>query len=148
MKKNYFIIIVFFTLLLGCIILLISYTPRKLSNFKDYKNDLLIISESAKKYFLSQEVEEEYLTLGFEDYLEWADDSIEKSIQKISEIDLEYIWVSDDYVIFWNNEMKTYGILYSTSSKTIIKQLKSWYTGMEYHKIEKNWYEIGELSSI
>ncbi len=84
----------------------------------------------------------------FSDYLLWADSSIEKSVEKISEFDLDYIWVSDEYVIFWQDEIKQYGILYSSSASSVIKQLKTWYNEMDYYKLEKNWYEIGQLDTI
>lgn len=119
----------------------------KSSDFKEYKQDFLIVSDTAKSYFESHNTDE-HLTLTFDEYLLWADVSVEKSISKLSEMDFDYIWVSSDYVIFWKDEMKTYGILYSDSPNSAIIQLKSWYYGMEYNKIEKNWYEIGQLSSI
>lgn len=58
------------------------------------------------------------------------------------------LWVAEDYVIFWEDETKHYGLLWAESGKQVIKSLREWYTPMECRKIESGWYEIGVLNSI
>ena len=53
------------------------------------------------------------------------------------------MWVSSDYVIFWDNEMKQYGVLYAKKPRSVMKDIRSWYEDLEYNRLDKNWYEIG-----
>ena len=66
-----------------------------------------------------------------------------KSCVAIAQQDFSYIWIEDSYVIFWNDETKTMGLLYSEKPKKAIKSIKTWYTTMESEKINKNFYIIG-----
>lgn len=88
------------------------------------------------------------LTLSLSDST-WVGEEVENSVQSILNAGFDFIWVSDQYVIFWNNEMKTFGLLYSKKAKNVISTMRNnWYHTMEYAKIEKDWYEIGQLTSI
>ncbi len=141
MKKSILVILTISLLLSGC-------TSGKITDFEEYRQELTVISNAAKSYYTNHGSKDEHLTLALDNYLTWADSSIEDAIVKVSNMEISYIWVSDQYVIFWNDETKTYGILHSVSADSVIKQLKSWYDGMEYHKLEKNWYEIGQFNAI
>ena len=39
--------------------------------------------------------------------------------------------------------MKKYGVLYANKPKAVIKDIKSWYEDLDYHKLDDDWYEIG-----
>lgn len=69
-----------------------------------------------------------------------------KRIQEQSYVKYSYIWVSDEYIIFWEDETKQYGLLYAKRPKKIIRSMKKeWYKGMDYNRINRNWYEIGQF---
>ncbi len=74
-------------------------------------------------------------------------DDIAESVGIISS-EFHCLWVNDMYVIFWKDETKYYGLLWSLSTRKAISSVKERYTGLDYRKLESNWYEIGVLNSI
>lgn len=56
-----------------------------------------------------------------------------------------YVWVSKNEVVFWNDETKTYGILYSKDFVETKKSIEKWYKEIEFKRINSNWYEIGRF---
>ena len=75
--------------------------------------------------------------------IESVSDEVLEAIDIIENIGFEYLWVSDSYVIFWKDDLKIYGLLWSASPMKVIKEMKIWYSEMRYNKLEKEWYEIG-----
>ena len=75
--------------------------------------------------------------------LEGVPDDVSEAVGIIESIGFEYLWVSDSYVIYWKDDLKTYGLLWSASPMKTIKETETWYSGMKYHKLENEWYEIG-----
>ncbi len=59
-----------------------------------------------------------------------------------------YIWIENNSVVFWNDETKTLGLIYSDSAKSAIKDMEEWYSGLEKEKINNNCYLIGQLNGI
>lgn len=54
------------------------------------------------------------------------------------------IWVKEDAVIFWDDETKHYGLVYSENALSTVWDIRNdWYEGMHYHRINANWYEVG-----
>lgn len=71
------------------------------------------------------------------------------SIKTVADSDFDYLWVAENYVIFWKDETKYYGLLWSESATDIIKTMKNeWFSSIEHNKIDDDWYEIGVLSAI
>ena len=60
-----------------------------------------------------------------------------------AEQNFSYLWIEDGYLIFWNDETKTEGLLYSDNPKDSIKQIREWYQDLEYEKITDDFYLIG-----
>lgn len=58
----------------------------------------------------------------------------------------DFLWVTDYYIIFWQDETKMYGVIYTKDYKKSKKEIKSWYgDGIQFRKIKKGWYEIGHF---
>ena len=56
----------------------------------------------------------------------------------------DFLWVTPNEVIFWEDETKMYGILYTKNASASKKELRSTlYDSMEFHKIQRDWFEIG-----
>ncbi len=137
------------------VLTLLFSSCQKKSNFNefdDYKESLNAVAEKAIEYYNNNN-DEDKLLLTLNKYETWADSSLENHIDNISDISVNnlylkngYLWVSSDYVIFWFDDLKTYGILYSKSASTQIKNIKEWYNNIEYNKLAENWYEIGQLN--
>ena len=64
---------------------------------------------------------------------------------KIAMQDYTYFWIEDCYVQFWNDETKTEGILCTFDSDKGLKELKSWYDGVQTEKLADNCYLVYPL---
>lgn len=59
-----------------------------------------------------------------------------------------YFWVTEDSVVFWQDKTRQYGLLYSgTPAATIREMTDNGYEGLESHRINNNWYEIGYFAT-
>lgn len=149
MKKGIYLVTL---VLIFCLLFSSCQNKSNFNKFDDYKESLNAIAEKAIEYYNNNN-DEDKLLLALNKYETWADSSLENHIDNISDISVNnlylkngYLWVSSDYVIFWFDDLKTYGILYSQSASTQIKNIKEWYNDMEYNKLAENWYEIGQLN--
>lgn len=59
----------------------------------------------------------------------------------------DFVWLSKNDLIFWNDETKTLGLLNTSNIKQSKKDL-DWYNDLEYEKINDEWYVIGQLNHI
>lgn len=78
-------------------------------------------------------------------------DITENSLSKdilVAEEKFTYIWIEEDSVIFWNDEMKTLGFVYSDNAISAVKDIEEWYDDLEKEKVNNNCYLIGQLNSI
>lgn len=76
-----------------------------------------------------------------------TDESLSQSVL-IAEERFSYIWIENNSVIFWNDEMKALGLVYSNNAKKAIEDTEEWYRGLEKEKINKNCYLIGDLKGL
>ena len=117
------------------------------------KADFLALVEFARAYYDGHKSEEQdhiaidFYNDGFRDLssvtmIEDIPDEMYESAKVIGS-EFDCLWVNDLYVIFWEDETKYYGLLWSETPKEAIASVKEWYSGVEYHKLENNWYEIG-----
>ncbi|MBR1816675.1 MAG: hypothetical protein IJ763_08240 [Lachnospiraceae bacterium] len=122
-----------------------SEAERLSKNLSDYK----LVAEYAlnncknDKYKVIDDKAERYVV----DLSDIEDIAEIKSSVAIAQQDFSYIWIEDSYVIFWNDETKTMGLLYSEKPKKAIKSIKTWYTTMESEKIDTKFYIIGTWKS-
>ena len=56
-----------------------------------------------------------------------------------------FIWVTENYIIFWQDETKMYGVIYTNDFKEAKEEIKKWYDGVQFRKIEEGWYELGHF---
>ncbi len=123
-------------------VFLCSCNAKKPENFSDLK----AVSQYAMQYYKENKPEASaHLTLALGDE-EWQTAEIREKIRNIK--DFSYIWVHENYTVFWNDETKTYGVLYAEKPVDTIKNLRSWYVSLRVNCIEKNWFEIGQLGTI
>ncbi len=124
----------------------IGLAPR--IDFDANRQDFALIAERAQSYFTESLTDEEQITLDLAGDTSWLNSDTVAAAQTVEALGFDFLWVSSDCVIFWEDEAKTYGLLYADSPRSVIKELREWYTQMDYNKIEKYWYEIGQLTTI
>ncbi len=59
-----------------------------------------------------------------------------------------YVWIENNGVVFWNDETKTLGLVYSEDAKSTIQDIEEWYNDLDKDKINNNCYLIGQMNSI
>ncbi len=132
----------------------------QIESFDDVSDDYEIIAKASIKYYNELSHKDERITLlTYDDCMKVSDyknvlaeDTIiyfnEEEKSAIKTVNKEFsdgtLWVTEDYVIFWQDETKYYGLIYSKNPLSAIWDMKSdWYKSMEYHRINNYWYEIG-----
>ncbi len=71
---------------------------------------------------------------------------LKKSVAAIDNAGYDWIDITEEYVVFWSDELSTYGILFSEKPTRAIRNIENnGYKGMDSKKIEKYWYEVGQL---
>lgn len=157
MKK---VIVITLAIFLAFIVGVVAYFfvfggQPQIENFNDISGDYETIANVAMKYYNESTDKNERICLTTkEDHLLYdtlLEDSIvinlnEEEKQAIKSVDKSFmsLWVTDEYVIFWEDETKYYGLVFSEKPLSTIWDMKTdWYDGVEYHRINNNWYEIG-----
>ena len=56
-----------------------------------------------------------------------------------------FIWTTENYIIFWQDETKMYGVIYTDNFKETEEEIKKWYDGVQFRKIDEGWYELGHF---
>lgn len=148
--------VVIFILAVSILLSMNGCIKNEVEVFEENKTHFSLVADFATTYYERNHSDKEHLTLAFsngniidtETVLNISD-KISEATEKIEDAQFEFLWVTSDYVIFWQDETKYYGLLWAEYPKTIIKSIKEdWYDDMEYQKIENNWYEIGVLNAI
>lgn len=57
----------------------------------------------------------------------------------------DFIWVSKNDIIFWQDETKTYGVMYTKNFYESENSIKEWNSGVEFKRINSKWYELGHF---
>ncbi len=161
MKKCFIVAI---ALLLAFIVGVASHSfvyggKPEIENFDSISGDFEIIAKASMKYYNESSDKDERITIGiFDDYLSvYNSDGLdydtiislneeEKTALKTlnSVFSSGYLWVAEGYIVFWEDETKYYGLVYSEKPLSAILNMESdWDREIEYHRINKNWYEIG-----
>ena len=122
----------------------------EMKDFDDHDEVYEQVAEAAMAYYESTETTKRLTLLRQGDKLTLQSGEeiplTEDQRQALGEISgrLNYLWVVEDYVILWGDETKKYGLLYADSPLSVIGDMREeWYSGMEYHRLNGNWYEIG-----
>lgn len=152
MKKKIFSIVLFFVLAAGVLggCGNSAKTQELSGNIDEYEK----IAEVALNDFQDEEHRYKYDDCGDREFwivhLSEFDkyEELKEEIQ-IAEKDFSLLWIEDGNVVFWNDETKVLGLLYSENAKKYIESLKAWYDSeMDYEKINDNWYTVGSWKHI
>ncbi len=122
------------------------YAPE-FEDFDDFRSDFYALSRAAREYYQSSDTEGESLYLMLDDYTEWSGNSLSYAIESIKLQGFDFIQIEDDYMIIWNDETHTYGIMYTDSFSTATEEIEAWCPTVEHKKLGDGWYEIGQLNS-
>lgn len=141
--------------LVGC-----AAEPR-FTDFDAYEADFTAVADFLEDYYTangcSDRTTVEFSNGGMFLYNEFADsedntvlsaEGLNAAITSVENWGFDYAWVSQDCVVFWEDETKYYGLLYSQTPKHAIAALREWYSGMDTAKLSANWYEVGALNAI
>ncbi len=121
-------------------------------NFDEVSADYEAIAELCLEYYNESYDKDERITLFIHDnYLDTdgstltLTDEQNKALETVREsFGGGCLWVTEDTVIFWRDETKYYGLVYSDNPLTAVRKMKSdWYESVEYHRINSHWYEVG-----
>ena len=127
----------------------------EIENFNDVSAAYETIANVAMKYYNESTDKDERICLTIKEDCLLDDSLLEDNIvinlnkeekQAIKSVDEAFmcLWVTDEYVIFWEDETKYYGLVYSENPLSTIWAMKSdWYESIDYHRIDSDWYEIG-----
>lgn len=129
-----------------------SLTKAKFENFADCKADFETVSNFLRSYYIDYDYSGS-ATFDFEDGNISKDgfvisEEYAEEVKTIQQNGFTYVWVEEDHIIFWQDESKYYGVLFSEDTKTALRSVKEWYDELKSKKLDKNWYEIGALNSI
>ncbi len=123
-------------------------------NFGEFSADYEAVAQVCLEYYNESSVKDDRITLFIHDnYLEdytngstlTLTDEQNKALETVKEsFGGGCLWVTEDTVIFWRDETKYYGLVYSDSPLSAVREMKSdWFSSAEYHRINSNWYEVG-----
>ncbi len=139
------------------VIMLISFSAcasrkAKFENFADCKADFETVSNFLRSYYVDQDYSGS-ATFDFEDGNISKDgfvisEKYAEELKTLQQNGFTYAWVEEDNIIFWQDETKAYGVLFSENPKAALETVKEWYDGLKSKKLDENWYEIGALDSI
>lgn len=157
MKK---IILIIISIILALILSTVTYfyiwggKPR-IKNFDDISRDYETIAKLSLEYYNQSSHKDERITLvTYDDYLKDSDGNIinltDEQIEALKTVNQRFdygcLWVTNNSVIFWRDETKYYGLVYSKNPLLTIWDIKTdWYDSVEYHRINSKWYEIGNF---
>lgn len=154
------VVIAIIMYVIGCILTFSSLgADARFDNFNEVEDDYIEIIDVLNTEYNNRKstISEEFIVVNISNNSELSCDSQPipltdkqqeslRCIQEQSYVDYNFIWVSNAYIIFWEDETKQYGLLYSKRPRKIIRSMKKeWYSGMDYTRINKNWYEIGQF---
>ncbi|GEM_PF-2169543 len=162
MNKKIKIIIVIFAMistlfsLIGGVMLYNWNNPRLyLKDFNSVSEDYNMIVELLKGYYSSEEyIGPIYFDIDRSDYAilyegnsinmtEDESSSLRRVCQTSYSGKYSMIWMSETEIIFWEDETKKYAIMYTSNYRKSRNDIKNWYDGVEFKKINSHWYEMG-----
>lgn len=157
MKKNILVVFLLLIIAVGFILVNLFYSKETL-----YIKDFETVSENYSKIrdmlfeYYNKENYSEMIILDIDksafeiidgDKKKNMNDEEKNSLKKICEASYKghynFIWVTENYIIFWEDETKMYGVIYTNDFKEVKEEIKKWYDGVQFRKIEEGWYELG-----
>ncbi len=149
-------------LMLPLIVLLICLTacaddgPRneKEQYIFDHLDDFVIVKDYITEQY-SSELPTTVVLYNFFETNEDVSDSIVNSMKVVAEDDssikssdvgrgYDFIYATEDYVVFWTDETLQDGLLYSENIRSAVKSArKKYYDDLQYHILNENWAWVG-----
>lgn len=123
-------------------------------NFQEYENDFVLIKNFLVDFDFDRtdaspsivDLSSQYLTIAGD---EISDRTIVASVKTIYDKGFAYIEVTQDYMIFWEDETGYYGVLWSDNPTEEIGRIcGNSRPNMKSRKLTEEWYEVGALDSI
>ena len=159
MKKNILVVFLLLIIAVGFILVNLFYSKETL-----YIKDFETVSENYSKIrdmlfeYYNKENYSEMIILDIDKSAFEIIDGDKKinmnaeeknSLKKLCESSYKghynFIWVTVNYIIFWEDETKMYGVVYTNDFKETKEEIRKWYDGVQFRKIEKGWYELGHF---
>ena len=145
---------------LGILASFVYYEKIKLpvtqfQDFADYRDDFTGVCDYLRTYY-EQSGEAGKIVVDFfggkiQNHDELIADNINDQLtQQVTTVEnrgFSVAWVESKWIIFWEDETKQYGLLFSESPMRAISATRKWYPSMRYKKIDRYWYEIGQLGA-
>lgn len=137
------------------------FAEPRFTDFDQYESDFTAVANFLANYYIGNQFNER-ITVDFSNGAMFLDadfigrhndiavsaDDLFTAITTVENQGFRYAWVAQDYVIFWEDETKYYGLLHSQTPQKAISEIRKWYTSMDAAKINSEWYEIGALHAI
>ena len=147
----FLLVVVFMVGMTGCRLIQPDF-----EDFQEYEDDFVMVKNFLVDYNIARndssrlivDIGNQFLSINGTDI---SDSSIEASVKAIHDKGFTYIEMSNDYIIFWEDETGYYGVLWSATPKKAISQKKEDarpYMNMKSKKLSNEWHEIGALDSI
>ena len=137
--------------------LLFSKETLYIKDFESVSEDYLKITDRLFEYYSEENYSEKIILDIDKSTFEIIDgdkrinmnDEEKDSLKKICETSYKghynFIWVAENYIIFWEDETKAYGVIYTTNYEETKVEITRWYEGVQFRKIEEGWYELGHF---
>ena len=142
-------------LMITCVFGLVGCnTKADFEDFSDYKDDFEAVVQFVIEYAQQRNAIDTFILDIGDDYIKiddafQSDEMLSPSIKKIREKGFTYIEVSQDYMIFWEDETGYYGVLWSNKPTEVISHIREDSRPyMKSRKLSKEFYEVGALDSI
>jgi hypothetical protein len=132
--------------------------PTHFKDFSEYKDDFATVSTFLRSYY-TENAFPGRVRFRFSDskLILWFTDSAlsERKVipvdfldQHVSDVQSKKLvegWIEENMIIFWEDETKYYGLLYSERPITSLISVGKWFESMSINKLDRYWYEIGVL---
>lgn len=156
MKKMLSLLLAAFLLihLTGCHL----YKPT-FEDFSEYLDSFIVVRDyilatlptlgndnSSSDYLLTVHLNEEILSISSNKPIYGSE--LLAAVKELNEKGFSFVNVELDYMIFWEDETRYYGVLWSSDPKSAIKAINEPPMNVKARKLEKEWYEVGALDSI
>ena len=129
-------------------------TKPDFDDFSDYEDDFETVVQFVIEYAQQRNAIDTFIVDIGDDYIKiddafQSDETLSPSIKKIREKGFTYIEVSQDYMIFWEDETGYYGVLWSNKPTEVISHIREDSRPyMKSRKLSKEFYEVGALDAI
>ena len=156
LRKRIYVLVLPLIVILICLTTCTDDGPRneKEQYIFDHLDDFIVVKDYITEQHQSELPTTVYLFNFFETN-EDAPDSIVNSMKVVAKNDssikssdvgrgYDFIYATEDYVVFWTDETIQDGLLYSENIRSAVKSArKKYYDDLQYHILDENWAWVG-----